>query len=219
MWVGMACQSPLITPCAMSVINQSRRPPRRSLKAQAGTAAIEFALLAVIFFTFVFGIIETARLLFVYNTLQEVTRRAAAAAVNVYPRDTGAVASVRQHAIFREAPGDLMLAKPVTDEHIRLDYLRSDLSVIPPASWPVDAAANRQVCMINPRATTCIRFVQASVCDPENAGECNAVIAEMLLPFIDLRVPLHRATTILPVESLGYVPGTLPPGPPPCPCP
>lgn len=177
---------------------------------QAGTAAIEFALLAVIFFSLVFGIIETTRLLFVYNTLQEVTRRGAAAAVNVYPTDT-ATAAVRRHAIFRNSPGDLMLAPPITDEHIRLSYLGFDLSVISPGSWPADASENRRVCMANPRATNCIRFVQVQVCDPADSAACNAVSAQMILPFIDLRVPLHRATTILPVESFGYVPGRLPP--------
>ncbi|CAN7443595.1 TadE family protein [Massilia sp. LjRoot122] len=181
---------------------------------QGGTAAVEFSLLAIIFFSLVFGIIETARLLYVFNTLQEVTRRAAAAAVKVYPTDTTGTDAVRQHAIFRDGPGELVLAPPITHEHIRLDYLRFDLSVIPPGSWPADAAANRRLCMINPRAATCIRFVQARVCDTAETGECDAVRSQMLLPLIDLRVPLHRATTIAPVESFGYVQGTLPA----CPC-
>lgn len=195
----------------MLAINRSRRVTRRPRNTQAGTAAVEFALLAAIFFMLVFGIIEFARLLFVYNTLQEVTRRAAAAAVSVYPNDRDALDRVRQHAVFRNSPGGLMLAPPVTDESIRLDYLGFDLSIIPPTSWPDDAAANRQICMINPREPTCIRFVQARVCDPANATECNVVTSRMLLPFVDLRAPLHRATTIAPVESLGYIPGTPPP--------
>lgn len=199
----------------MSATKLPMRKVQRTLIKQAGTAAVEFAVLAVVFFTFVFGIIETARLLFVYNTLQEVTRRAAAAAVKVYPTDTNATAAVRQHAIFRNSPGELMLAPPITDRHIRLGYLRFDLSVIPETSWPADASANRRICMMNSRAANCIRFVQVQVCDTGNTAECNAVTAQMMLPFIDLRVPLHRATTIAPIESFGYVPGTLPP---PCSC-
>lgn len=190
----------------------------RPLIRQAGTTAVEFALLAILFFTLVFGIIETARLLFVFNTLQEVTRRAAAAGAKVYPTDTDGISAVRQHAIFRDSPGGLMLAPPVTDEHIRLSYLRFDLSVIPQAAWPADATANRQICMMNSRAPNCIRFVQAEVCDTATANACDHVGAQMILPLIDLRVPLHRATTIVPVESFGYVRGTLPPAPPPCPC-
>jgi Flp pilus assembly protein TadG len=194
----------------MSATNLSRRNAWRPLKTQAGTAAVEFALLAVIFFMFVFGVIELARVLFVINTLHEVTRRTAAAAVNVYPRDTDATARVRQHGILRSSPGELVLGNPVTDEHVRLDYLRFDLSVIPEASWPNDAAANRQICMSNPRAPTCIRFVQVRICNPAETDQCTTVTADMMLPLVDLRVPFPRATTIVPVESLGYVPGTLP---------
>jgi hypothetical protein len=205
----------------MSAINPSPRNGWRSLKTQAGTAAVEFALLAMIFFILVFGIIELARLLFVYNTLHEVTRRAAAAAVDVYPHDTNGTARVRQNAILRSSPGGLVLAEPVTDEYIRLEYLRFDLSVIPGSLWPVDAASNRQICMNNRRAPTCIRFVQVSVCDPAVRDQCNKVTSKMLLSLIDLSVPFHRATTIVPVESLGYVPGTIPPplpSQPPCGC-
>jgi len=201
----------------MSATNSPQRTAWRQRSKQAGTAAVEFAMLAWLFFTFVFGIIETARLLFVINTLHEVTRRGASAAVSVYPRDTVGIDRVKQYAVFRNSPGDLLLARPVTDDHVRLDYLRFDLSVISPTAWPADATANRQICMMNPRAPTCIRFVQASICDPDDTDDCKPVGSQMLLPFIDLRVPLHRATTIVPVESLGYVPGT-PPGNPPCPC-
>jgi len=202
----------------MSTNNPSRRKSRRPLKTQAGTAAVEFALVAIIFFTFVFGVIELARLLFVFNTLHEVTRRAAAAAVNVYPRDTNGTDRVRQNAIFRSSPGGLMLANPITDRDIRLEYLRFDLSVIPQTSWPSDAGTNRQICMMNPRAPTCIRFVQVRVCDPAETGQCNRVRSQLLLSLIDMRVPFHQATTIVPVESLGYVPGTTPPAAPPCGC-
>jgi Flp pilus assembly protein TadG len=198
----------------MWAIKPHRASCRRPRISQSGTAAIEFALLALVFFTFVFGIIEIARMLYVYNTLQEVTRRAATAAVNVYPSSETATDQVKQEAIFRNAPGNLALAPPITDKHIRLSYLRFDLSVIPTTSLPESAAKNRQICSSNPHATNCIRFVQAQVCDPAATATCTAVTSKMILPLIDLRVPLHKATTIVPVGSLGYVPGT----PPPCPC-
>ena len=200
----------------MSATNPSLRLAAHASRRQAGTTAVEFALLAALFFTFVFGIIETARMLYVFNTLQEVTRLAAAGAAKVYPTDTAGIARVRQHAVFRNTPGDLILAPPVTDEHIRLDYLRFDLSEIPASSWPADAATNRRICMSDPRAATCIRFVQARVCDTADTSNCSQVMSQMLLPFIDLRVPLHRAVTIAAVESFGYNPGTLPPAA--CPC-
>jgi hypothetical protein len=198
----------------MSAIKPECKSRRRPCLSQSGTTAVEFALVATIFFTFVFGIIETARLLYVFNTLQEVTRRAATAAIDIYPRDTAAIEKVKQEAVFRTSSGDLVLAPPITDSHVRLSYLRFDLSEIPTSSLPDDAARNRQICSGNPHAANCIRFVQAQVCNPSVMGSCEAVTSQMILPLIDLRVPLHKATTIVPVGSLGYVPGT----PPPCPC-
>jgi hypothetical protein len=203
----------------MQATNHSPGVSRKPGTRESGVAAIEFALLAIVFFTIVFGIIEVSRLLFVYNTLQEVTRRAAAAAVSVYPGDAPSIAKVKQNAVFRSSPGELVLSQPVTDRNIRLQYLKFDLSVIPEGSWPASAASNRAICMANPHASNCIRFVKASVCALDAANVCNAVTSQMLLPLIDLRVPLHKATTIAPVESLGYVLGTAPPPlPPPCSC-
>lgn len=183
----------------------------------AGTAAIEFALTAIIFFTMVFGVIEVSRLLYVFNTLQEVTRRAAAAAANVNPRDTTAIAEVRQYAVFRDSPGELPFATPVTDKHIFLDYLAYDLSVIPEGSWPSCAAQNRQICMANPRSSSCIRFVRARVCDPARTDDCDPVLYRTIVPLVPLALSLPKAETIATVETLGYQPGTppcspLPPG-------
>jgi Flp pilus assembly protein TadG len=194
----------------MSATKPGQGPGRRPNLPQAGVAAIEFALLAIVFFTIIFAIIELARLLYVYNTLQEVTRRAASAAINVYPNEATTIAAVKRAAIFRNSSGELVLAPPVTDAHVRLSYLRSDLNVIPTGSLPPNAATNRQICANNPHAANCIRFVQAQVCDPAVADACTAVRSQTLLPLIELNLPLHKATTITPVGSLGYVPGTPP---------
>jgi len=62
-----------------------RQPPARPRafgKRLRGVAAVEFALLAICFFTVFLGLMELARLVYVFNTLQEVTRRAAAMAIN-----------------------------------------------------------------------------------------------------------------------------------------
>jgi Flp pilus assembly protein TadG len=195
-----------------------RRRPRLHLR-QRGTAAVEFALLAAVFFTLVFGIFEVARLMFVYNTLQEVTRRAAAAAVNVYPRDGAAIQQIKQQAIFRDSPGELALAPTVTDANIRIEYLalKRDptnnaltLARIDQSAWPSCAAQNRQICMRDPNADNCIRFVQVSVCDTADATNCKPVNSTTTLPLITLNIPLHRATTIATAESLGYSMGMSP---------
>lgn len=199
------------------------RDPRHA--RQRGVSAVEFALLAVIFFALVLGVIETARILFVFNTLQEVTRRAAAAAVHVYPTDTLGIERLKQEAIFRDRPGGLLLAAPVTDASIRIDYLAltRDASSLALTLTPIaasqlapTAARNRQVCMGNPNAANCIRFVQVSICSAQtvSSGTCQAPRTQMLVRLLDMRVQMHKATTIAPVESFGYVPGTSP-----CPCP
>ncbi|MGB9108874.1 MAG: TadE/TadG family type IV pilus assembly protein [Telluria sp.] len=186
---------------------------RRPSTSQRGTAAIEFAIIALVFFTLVFGVIEVARLLYIYNTLQEVTRRAVAAAVNVYPNDAANIARIKQYSVFRDSPGELILAAPITDQYIRFSYLNNSLSVIPASAWPSSAAKNREVCMKNPNADTCIRFVQAQVCEPDTTDSCKAPTSPTFIPLINLSPTLHKATTISTVESLGYTSGTLP-----CPC-
>jgi hypothetical protein len=197
-----------------------RRFPGRH---QRGTTAVEFAILAMLFFTLVFGIFEVARLMYAFNTLHIVTRRVADAAANVYPLDTVAIQNLKQAAIFRDSPGELLLAPPVTDAHIRIEYLaltRSGntgaLNPVPIArtSLPATAARHRQICMNNPNASNCVRLIQVSICDPGTSSECAPVLSRMLLPLLDLQVALHKARTIATVESLGYVPGTSP-----CPCP
>ncbi len=47
------------------------------MKTQRGAAMVEFALIALLFFIILFGIIEFGRAFFTYNTLVEATRRGA----------------------------------------------------------------------------------------------------------------------------------------------
>lgn len=51
------------------------------LKNQVGAAAVEFALIAIIFFSLLFGIIEFGRVLFTWNSAVEATRYGARVAV------------------------------------------------------------------------------------------------------------------------------------------
>lgn len=201
----------------MSETNATLRRWRRQ-RWQWGATAIEVAWLSPLFFALVFGVIELARLMFVFNTLQEVTRRAAAAAVNVDPNDTSAINSVKINAIFRTAPGSLTLAPEITDNNVRIDYLSlaraSDGSLtilpIPQASLPSSPARNRQNCMANPNGANCIRFVRVEVCDTANTSGCNAVKSTISYVLGNFTVNLPKATTISPSESLGYAPGMSP---------
>jgi len=189
-----------------------RGQPARPATSQSGTAAVEFAIVAIVFFLFVFGILEVARVMYVYNTLQESTRRAAAAAAHVYPTDTAAITRLKQDAVFRTSSGQLLLGPPVSDSHIRIDYLAYDLSEIPASALPSCASDNQQICMAKPHSASCIHFVEVRVCDPNNTGTCVAAQSQGMFPLVSLPVPLPTAPTIVPVETLGYRQGV-----PPCP--
>lgn len=191
-------------------IAPARGKPKRPRTPQSGTAAVEFAVIALVFFLFVFGILEVSRVMYVYNTLQESTRRAAAAAANVYPTDATAIAHLKQDAVFRTSPGQLFLGAPVSDSHIRIDYLAYDLSVIPANALPRCAAVNQQICMANPHSASCIHFVEVRVCDPNDTGTCVAAQSQGMFPLVSFPVPLPTAPTIVPVETLGYKQGVAP---------
>ncbi len=102
-------------------------PPKASMRgarrsAQAGIAAIEFALIAVVFFTLLFGIIELARIMYV-DSLAEASCSAAKAAANIDFRDSTALAHARRQAIFRNSSDALPDGEPITDQNIRIDCL------------------------------------------------------------------------------------------------
>ncbi len=55
----------------MNRLRIHRRPPARR---QKGVAALEFALIASVFFTLLIGVMEMGRVLFYFNTAAEATR-------------------------------------------------------------------------------------------------------------------------------------------------
>jgi len=61
----------------MSAQKQPTAKARLRVMPQRGAAAVEFALVSVAFFTLLFGIIEFGRLLYLWNTTAEATRRGA----------------------------------------------------------------------------------------------------------------------------------------------
>lgn len=189
---------------------------RRFAPAQAGVAAVEFALVVLIFLTLIFGVLELSRSMYLFNTLQEVTRRAANGAANVDYRSAAALDAVRQAAIFRTSPGDLLLGDPVTDASIRIDYLAATreasgvLALTPIATLPSCPARNRVICMSDPNDSTCIRFVRARVCQPGTTDRCVPLPYKTVFPLIGLPMSLPTAPTIVSAETLGFVQGALP---------
>lgn len=93
----------------MKMQTQSRR--------QSGLVTVEFALIGAFFFLILFSIIEFGRLLFTWNTLDEVTRRAARLAA-VCP--ISEQATVIDRAIFN---GNVISG--LSSAHLRVEYLDS----------------------------------------------------------------------------------------------
>ena len=185
--------------------------------AQTGSAAIEFALILVVFLTLLFGIMELARSMYIFNTLQEVTRRAAAAAANADFSEASRN-QVRQNAIFRSATDThgLLFGEPVTAAHIRIDYMALERignettpKLIP--SIQIDSSspsANRLVCTKNPNDLNCVRLVRVQVCVP--GTDCQPVTYQPIFPFISLPVQLPISRTIVTAETLVLAPPSSP---------
>jgi Flp pilus assembly protein TadG len=182
---------------------------------QAGSVAVEFALVAIVFFTVVFATLELARMEFLLNTLEEVTRRAAAAAANVDYRDTTALQKVQMDAVFRNSSGPLALGTPVTSDNVKIDYLsvsKATWDVSHMSTLPACPAGNRLNCTTDPNADNCIRFVRARVCaSMDSGGNCKTLPYQMVFPFLDLSgMELPSAETIVPAGTLGATAGAMP---------
>ena len=201
----------------MSANNVPRGLPRGS-RRQAGAAAVEFAIVAIVFFMLMFGILELARSMYLFNALQDVTARAANAASHVDFHDASRLDTVRQDAIYRSGPGTLLLGDPVTDANVRIDYLAATrgsdgtlaLTPIPATALPSSPARNRAICMGDPNDSTCIRFVRARICRSATGDSCAALRYQTVFPFITLPLNLPTAPTVVSANSLGFVHGMLP---------
>jgi Flp pilus assembly protein TadG len=75
----------------MSAANARAARCRPVRNAQSGVAAVEFAVVAAIVLMFMFRVMELARSMYMFNTLQEVTRWAATAAANAAFKDVAAM--------------------------------------------------------------------------------------------------------------------------------
>jgi Flp pilus assembly protein TadG len=177
---------------------------------------VEFAIVAMLFFTLVFGIIEFARALYMFNTMAEVTRIAAREAANISFINTDALDAARKRAVMDEVNGKLPLGNPITYKNIRIEYLYLGqkslaLQLIPSGSMPSSPARNKVVCMTNPNDPSCIRAVQARICQETTAaGTCTPVPYQTLTSVVNLPFTLPTALTIATAETLGYQAGDAP---------
>ena len=173
-------------------------------------------MVTLVLFTLLFGVLEVARAMYLWNTLQEVTRRAASAAAATDFSNVSAMDLVRQQAVFRSSAGPLLLGNPITDAHIRIEYLSLTRdsngalapTLISPALLPACPARNMLNCATSPYGASCIRIVRARVCATDGgAGACNAVPYAPLTMLPGLTMSLPTATTVVKAGTLGYQPG------------
>ncbi len=198
----------------MSETRLPERCSRRRRPLQHGAAAIEFALIVIVFFAFIFAIIELARLLYAYNTLQDSTRRAASAASTSAFGNAAEMDKIRQKAVFRTSSGILPLMPEVSDESVRIDYLwlqrgadaAFSMQPVAQALLPASAAQNNANCLADPYSPTCVQLVRARICDPQNTSDCIPIKFRTLTTIVRLEVPLPTAPTIVKAQSLGFIP-------------
>jgi Flp pilus assembly protein TadG len=156
---------------------------------QSGTAIVEFALVAMLFFTLIFGALELARLLYIHNSLQEVTRRAAREMTVHWINDEAAVKTL---ALFGAAA--LPAGAEITPSQIHIEYLAADGSAV--TAFPSNPGDNLSACGDALRQASCIFSVRVSI---------NAVnYSPMLAMFSLLNLTLPSSSVTMHAESMGF---------------
>ena len=191
------------------IVSSSPRPQR-------GAATVEFALLAIVFFMVLLGIMEFGRLMFVWNTTQEVTRRAAREAV-VRDFTSAEIAAIQRESIFQggsTGTAYLPAGVEITNTTVKIVYLTVDAGgnrvAITAGNMPADPADNISACNdIGRMFTSCIRFVQACVAVDDTCANSIPYQPMVLLLAnlgIDLAINIPASSVVMPAESLGFAP-------------
>lgn len=177
---------------------------------QRGVAAVEFAIVGALLFILLFGILEFGRLFYMFNTVQEVTRRAAREAV-VRWVDNSSTSPAKTLALFG---GTAMPAgAEITVDNIDIEYLGADGLEITSGNLPPGPGENISACL-NPGGTyDCIAFVRVSITNATYVPMVGLFsgINLTVFPFsqanpfrIDLSIPIPASTVTMPAESMGY---------------
>lgn len=180
---------------------------------QSGVAAVEFALIAIPFFVLLIGAIEVGRLMYLWNTVQEVTRNAARLAVVTDFRDAAAVAAIKRQALFGSVNGSLPAGGEISTLNVVIRYLDASGNV--PTSLPDSPADNLSACQDAGRVDECIRYVEVcistgSTCAPQELVSFAPMTGlfsgnrEEGADFTALKIPLSGVR--MPAESLGFRP-------------
>jgi TadE-like protein len=156
---------------------------------QRGVAAVEFAIVCLLFFSILFAILEFGRMLYVYNTMQEVTRRGARAAVVRWVDQTAAITSI---ALFGGA--SIPAGAEVAAGNITIEYLNKAGAVAFPL--PDDPGDNLSACGDVGRTASCIYSVRVSI--------VGVSYSPMVSLFSFLGIALPPSAVTMHAESLGF---------------
>lgn len=159
----------------------------KRLQREAGVSAVEFAIIAIVFFTMLLGIIEFGRLFYVWNTVQEVTRHAAREAVVRWVNESD---DIKEMALF--GGNNLPAGAEISKSSISIEYLTASNGT--PSPYPANTEANIAACLTGPDG--CIAKVRVSI--------TGASYVPMMGLFIFLNIPIPPSTVTMPAESLGY---------------
>ena len=157
-------------------------------KRMRGVYVVEFAIIGLLLFTLLFGVLEMGRLYFTVGALNEVVRRGARLAAVCDISDP----VVLHRAIFNEwdDSGVSSLIGNLEPAHLGLTYLDENGGVV---ASPSDGGAG----------FSSIRYVQLSINDPDPLSTKKKFTFNLLIPGFGgvFTLPAFRAT--LPRESLG----------------
>jgi len=140
---------------------------------QRGLSTVEFALVALILFMLIFGVIEIGRAFFVAATLDEAARRGARMAV---------VCPINDPAIAQTASFNSTVIPDLDASDIVIEYLNSTGGIV---GNPADPAGFRL-----------IRFVRVRV-----VGYQHQMLIPLVTALTQFTMPEYA--TVLPRESLG----------------
>lgn len=166
---------------------------------QRGAAAVEFGLIAVIFFGLLFGIVEFGRGFYLWNSVQEVTRYVAREAVVCWRSDWNSMRDARGMMGLQVLPA----APEFTSANITIEPLRrADKAVLTGSNLPGNVDENASNCMkpdIPGTPQNCIGYVRVRV----NASFIPLIGTVVWFPLPD--IPLPPSTVVMPAESLGFM--------------
>jgi hypothetical protein len=174
----------------------------------AGNVTVELAVVLSILLLLILGTLEVARALYLFNTVQEVTRAAARQASVTDFSDSAAVEAVKRSALF--GGSTLPLAPEIGIDNVRIEYLAQSATgaAVPLVQLPACPQRNLVNCALNQQGGSCIAYVRVSIC-VAGGGDCTALpyrsMTGMLPRFANMRVP--PAATLVKAERLGYQPG------------